>query len=775
MLRIFRAGTSRADVIVAVVSVLLAVAAAATTEPAMRHDWAPIVPGLISSVDSVSGWNPIGLGAPVGYPSSFEAVVVLGSIAGAIGSYGAHVAFMTAIFTVVVGGALYLSRRLAGDVFTHCALVMFATFNPWVYTQLVAGHTFMLLAYGATLWSFAEFFAERPDLRVLVLGAIATAPQIQFAVCDAVGVLFLTLRARDVRPLATVGATLLPVFVGVAMARGSLLGTPLTLAWERDQSILPFSAVALRGYFTHYDAALGPTLDASMVALVTIAIVGASTCAFRRRDIWVPVVTGCVLLFTMGLRGPLAGPIASAFERVPEVGLFRELYDLIGFVAVGYCFLIAAACSRWRALAVLACFAAAPLPILWALHPPETFWVDARVIPAAPIPASTTDRIAFTPASAPLRFRGRGSGVDPDAHRYPSGAVSLNDPERQFPIENALGEFQRSGSTSSLAALGVSTIVPRPWFSTDAESLRGQFALPPSSETRPPERRATISLRPAPSLSLSAPPSIGSLDRIQGSGNALFSDAADAPGFAFWKRFGTMEPVRADPAFVHESDGWVDARLAFFERPELAQSFGGALTTRPNVLIPVRGDRDTLVWVRGVLFDQDGRELVRNGPGYRWEYFDRRVRALRCRGECLVAAQGRVPPRLPFEPRGHVLDPLPHRTFAPWWIVAVVPPGPARLLRYNVRFDARWIAVSGGSVLPHLRIDTAVNGWLLEPTSAPERVVVFEYGAMVVSLAEIGAVIAQIAIVASLVGPATRGGSVVRTRREIRDDGVATR
>jgi hypothetical protein len=67
-------------------------------------------------------------------------------------------------------------------------------------------------------------------------------------------------------------------------------------------------------------------------------------------------------------------------------------------------------------------------------------------------------------------------------------------------------------------------------------------------------------------------------------------------------------------------------------------------------------------------------------------------------------------------------------------------------LRYNVRYDAQWAAWAGGW-LPHVRLDAAVNGWIVRPSPASREVVLVEIVAVAQALLEIVAFAVWLAVV----------------------------
>jgi hypothetical protein len=224
----------------------------------------------------------------------------------------------------------------------------------------------------------------------------------------------------------------------------------------------------------------------------------------------------------------------------------------------------------------------------------------------------------------------------------------------------------------------------------------------------------------------------------------FFGDAAGVHGPsvpAAWSQLKPVESIRASNQFPSAALGWVDARLAFAQRPELAQALGGALTTSEAAVLSLHGGLSTLVFVEGVLRSTEGRVLARTTHGYRWIPLPPNVTGVTCSGLCLVAAQGH-PPSVPLEPEANSALGLPFRAITPWLVIASVPGGAAGALRYNVAYDAGWRAYLDGTFLTHVRLDGAVNGWLISDRGGVRRLLMFESTAAAEVLAEIVVLVA---------------------------------
>ena len=706
--------------------------------PALRHDWAwPTDAESLASLwtSSTSGWDPSGIGAPNLHLNDYlvgGALCMVGFLAGAFAS----------LFALVFGVGLACSlgaAALAGSFHAHPATragaALFALFNPWVYVETVAGHTYMLLAFGALAALVAEARRTEVRPRLAALLVAVTLVQLQFFLpALAIAVLMGCFR-RAWLPLVAgviVGA---PVVVGLVAEYGAFSGVPVTLTWELSQSAPVWAAAHLSGYFAAYTAQLDRFVTWPMGIVLILVLFGIIT-AWRTIDARLIATVAVLSVATAaGLRGPLSVPISWAFTHVSAAALYRELFDVLGFAAIAY--IAAASLASARSVvargALVTCGFA--LFTAWVVWSPWAWWVPAQLIPRAHIDAPAGTRFALLPAFQPLTLGGRGSGLDPDAFAHGS-VTPLNVQAPQFPIDAALARYTFDGDARWLASLGVSDVAVRPWFHSDRESLAFETALAPE----PPVALRVLPLAPAqPRVALITEPEVVTTIDQLGEGNVIFSDAADAHGDGVprsWSAYRPIIPVRAPDRFVNAKDGWVNARLTFTENPLLAQAFGGAATTSAQDELPVITGTPALVFVFGRLIDQDGRTVSDSTVKYRWVKLAADVSAVRCRGLCVVAAQGFPPQDLPALRKRIAVTALIAQSRAPWFVETNVASGDAGALRLNEAYDRNWIATSEGKLLPHVRIDTAVNGWLLPARTATHAVLMIQWAAGLQALLE---------------------------------------
>jgi hypothetical protein len=708
--------------------------------PILRHDWSSPYLSFQDALGSISGWEPSGLGAPVGTPSSFILFPAVTALSALTGPGVAVLLFVLAIGLVCALGAQSCARAITSSWSAQIAAALFAVFNPWVYTKLVAGHAFMLLSYGGAILLLREFLKPaRSQVRLMLCGLLI-APQTQFFALAFFPALYVAAAGRQRLALYTWLLLALPVFVGVTLNRSSLVATPLTVSWENSQSIQPPQALILSGYSTEYAASFAGLATDGLWTIFGLAVVGCIVVfAVERRWSWLPLATAGAVMASFGTHAPWADLVRLAFTRLPETGLFRELYDLLGLAAAGYLALCACAARSVRFVSWIWLAAAAALLAGWIARPPQTFWVTAREVPRVQVPSPPNSRFALIPAFQPMSFAGRGSGIDPDSYPRADGVTPLNQTFPFYPASAALRDYLRHGDTRKLAALSVSCIVVRPWLTSDFHVLRSQLALPVRSEPPRAAAPASACIDYLPELTLSGFPRIGTLDTNIGAGDVFFGDAGRArgPGVpADWQSFGTTQPVRAPNRFVDARDGWVDARLAFLIAPELSQPYGGALTVNPSALLDVRPGLEALVFVRGALRDARGRLVSGSTAGYAWVPLAPDTTQLRCAGLCVVALQG-TPPNLPLNPPAQPAGGVAFRSYTPWFASATLPAGPATFLRYNVAYNDLWLAVLDRTALAHVRVDGIVNGWFLPAREGPQRVYLVEAGALVTACAEI--------------------------------------
>jgi hypothetical protein len=694
--------------------------------PALRHDWFwPVERAafLQTVAGWTSGWDLTGLGHPATHVAQYLLVIpmLLTGLVG--GSTLALAVYVALIGAVIAHAAVRIGKPEAPDRPGALVLTGFLCLNPWVYSELVAGHLGMLLAYGSTIVVGAELARPEPRPRATALAMFGASFQPQFFALAWLGCI-LRSRTRGARMGATYGAlAILPFAAGIASHPAVVASTPLTLTWERVQSVHPLDAFLVRGYFARYDGGFAGW--AGTLATATFALLAAAGAIVARRteSLLLAVLTILCALFAAGTRGLLAPLVAAGFANAPALGLYRELFDLIGLVAAGYALLAARAFARFPVLRWPAGIAVLLLASVWVSGPPGTFWLGGASLPAAER-GTMPGRYAFFPPFQPFTYKGRGSGVD-SALAYPSLALTpLNTYAFGFPESTALAAYWHGGATTALARLGTQRLICRPGFaeSADATGLLGRAIAFPAPDGCAGAGIAVPAA--APLFALQATTRVCSLCRNVGDGDLFFGDAdphvAAALGLA--PGGGTYRLLAPPRTGTDPRAGWIDARLVFAEQPEIAQGFGGAFTTS-DAALPVSAMPQALVAVRGDLRDERGTLVARDTGGYRWAALSPNAEALRCHGSCAVALLGDPPAEAPLEAGRAPAESLDWHRPAPWLVAIDVPAGSATLVRSLDSYDDSWFAFGGGRLAEHVRLDALLNGWLLSPRARPETLV----------------------------------------------------
>ena len=684
--------------------------------PALRQDWAwPINAQSLNDFmfRSTSGWDVRGIGAPNLYLNDYLVGTALYLISKVIGTSLSLFAFAFGSALACALGASRLAGTLGAGPVARAGLALVATFNPFTYTETVAGHMYMVLAYGAIICLLAEARRREFHPASAALLTCLTLSQLQFFIPALLIDLALAMRRKQWLPFATAIAIAAPIGLSLIAEYSAFRVVPQTLAWEEAQSVPPYAAAILTGYFAGYDQSIARVVFWPMWAIVIIATLG---CAVMWREPWAKLaaVLGLTsLVFATGLLGPLGSSQAWTFAHFPATMLYRELYDVLGFTAISYIVLVALATVRNGALGGVALIAGIALAAAWLVHSPWQWWVPARSIPELRVNLPRATRYALIPAFQPLVFRGRGSGLDPDAYAR-LGSTPLNTQLPTYPVDASLARFARTGDSRSLAALGAVAIFARPWLASDSAALKYQRALSTAYTASMPLQGARLNAQPL--VTLLPIPRLGSVDDVLGAGAVFFADAVQVRGVgvpAAWHEYRTLISVTPSNRFVSAQDGWVDARLSFASIPQVAQAFGGAVTTSPSDMLNIDARAQALVWVRGALVSQDGRLVSKTTGSYHWVVIPAGVTALRCIGLCAVATQGFPPAGVPSTPRAADGTAVSFLDRLPWLIEVSVTAGRPGAVRLNEAYDRNWIALMDGRVLPHMRIDATVNGWLL--------------------------------------------------------------
>lgn len=677
--------------------------------PTLRHDWNwPIdraaVPSFVG--EAIGGWIPRGLGALGAHPTTYLLALPMAVVFSIFGPLIALMLFAGVVGYACVRAAEHLSERLGCASPTGMAIGLFALFNPWVYNEVVAGHLVMVLAYAGVIGLIAEMLrgADSSPVRLALWLALIELQLQLFIVAMLAAIAFAAVTRKWLAPVAGF-VVALPSVVGLLAEWSTIVKTPYVLEWQSNQSVVPAALSALNGYFAGYSDRLG--LAAAIAVWVMLALAVAGAVAARRSRAMLVIVAAAAVIFAIvtGVHGPLGLAYEWTVRRVPQSAVFRELYDLAGIFAALVAALGCTAIAAFPKLRYVAFAPAIALLATWIAAPPSRFWVGAQSYPHPRVSAREFTRIALLPAFQPLALRADGGdGADPDAHDYTGNVTPLNEYLPSYPVDMALARYEREGDVAALQDLGVSEIVPRPWLTSLSNGTVGLAASSLAVATKPSQiSSAPLSLQAMPLISQCATPRVVALAQRLNACDIFFGDAAG--------RYPKVSAMRATSDSIDARTDWIDARLAFAAVPALAQGVGGVLT-QSRVPFPIERGA-LLAYVRGQLFDERGGVLASIDQGaFRWIVIPPAVTAVRCAGLCELVAQTPVLPRMELASAASPAIALSFRKLLPWLYVVGDAIAPASLLRFNERFDPGWLAIDHSRILPHVRVDMAINGWM---------------------------------------------------------------
>jgi hypothetical protein len=696
--------------------------------PTLRHDWnwpidAVAMPPFLNEL--IGGWLPAGFGQLNAHPTTYVIALPIALAMWLVGPLGALALFAFAIGWLCVRNAARVSLSWSAGTPAVAGIGLFALFNPWVYNEIVAGHLVMVLAYAGTIGLAGEMLrgAKASSVR-LALWLVLVETQLQFFILAMLALVLFASRTKKWLPPVAGVILALPTIVGLLAERGTIVRIPYSLAWQVYQSVAPAALSALGGYFPGYADRLGVAAEVAVWAVVALALAGV-VIARRSRGVIAAAVAMVVLFVVIaGTQGPLAVPYAWAVHNVPESGVFRELYDLAGLLAVALVVAASAALGSLRPARYVALAAGLALAATWMADPPSDLWIGASSYPHPLVAAPPFSRVALLPAFQPLGLRDSGGdGADPDAHAYPGNVTALNEYLPEYPVDMALALFERRGDAGALRALGVAAIVSRDWLISRANE-RIVLVGPPPPKYSGATARVRYLADPLPLVSTCGAIAVFALPNRLDACGVFFGDAGTA--------YPAVRTLSAHGDSVDPRIDWIDARLAFANEPALAQGLGGVYT-QSRAPYRIESGAFVLAYLRGRLNDSAGRTIGIGRGEFVWLPLPAGAESVVCAGECELVAVARSLPALSRAAANGAVSPVPFRAVTPWLYV-VNGAGASAMLRLNERYDAAWMALRAWRILPHVRVEMAANGWLIG-APAPDPIIIVQLTSLVQMLA----------------------------------------
>lgn len=697
--------------------------------PALRHDWnwpATRESYARAVLDSISGWHPNGIGSPNPRPTTYLLAPLLLFADGVAGPMGALLALLMLSLVVAAAAIFTLSDQVHAPRLAAPLALLFFLFNPWTYVEAVAGHIAMILGLACCAWMLGLRDNGRADMRI-TLALLLSFAQIQyFIVCLALATVW-CVRYRRYGPLALAFLAALPLIIGFLGDWHYLNTIPFYADWQRQQSISPTDAVQLSGYFAAYDRAImAPARIAVFIFSAALLLAGVMR---PRTTLPYVAIAALSIVAASGTRWVAALPYDLAIHHLKFIAIYRELYDILGLVAVAYVSGALVLCSCYRAALIPLGIAAASLAVAWGTLPPSRHWVNSAIVPTLHNVQVSAARSALMPPFQPLQFNGEGSGADPDIYRFALGSV-VNDYLSEYPIDVGLARYEQRRDESMLRALSVETIITRPWLNEDTQALSAQRAVP--QPALPAARRLSGSTS-APVMSLISLPAHSAIPQI-GDNEVYVGDISGSDIVPLPRDVEDAAYRCADPR-----QGWVPSRRIEIEFPYTASPLEGVATSSTVPLqFETNGSYVLASWdgtlrLDGSQYSAPSRRASSSSMWLRLK--NGHAHTVVCLGTCNLL---RIAYRKPeaAKTRTRVLQRLPFRQWAPWLVTVEVPAGPPGAIAYVVRHERAWIAVQAGSILPHIRLDSSINGWLIPGRSSHKKTVLVELVAAAQGAAE---------------------------------------
>lgn len=481
--------------------------------PAFRHDWVwPLDAQQLRQgvLMDLLLWQPTALGSPNPMPVNHPVLwfwylasyVLAPAMVLKITLWGVLTAYAAG-----VGLCAYRASKAQPVLCAASAAV--AVLGPPIFNKFVAGHINYLIALACFPWVLYFAFSKR-TWGIVAMGAVAALSVLQIQIFIIVELIVFGAAVTAVfrgKTAASIAAVVLslslfaPVFL--VIVHGAAIETSFTsmktIAHYELNNSAPFpDAIVGLGYFTHYAERAYAAVPLGWLAmrLLWIVPVLAAIACIRRRDVLTVGLCAAftaLILLVLGLRGPLAGALLTAFNSSLLFSVLRELYHFEGLAWTILCILAAmgmaalwAPIARCAAILALAAAAAAWIPQNYAsqLFPTQApLSATGALSDVSRFPGSWA--ALLLPAQTPIG-QGRTSGADPYA--YPiDGHPSLNG-YRLFGIAQAAAQFgdePTSGAWRYRHLVGVGAVVARPQLHTDVSALyEPPSHVPPWIRTR---------------------------------------------------------------------------------------------------------------------------------------------------------------------------------------------------------------------------------------------------------------------------------------------------
>lgn len=719
--------------------------------PALRQDWwwPTTHQGVVDYFSrSISGWLPIGIGQPNAYPNDYLLAAALFPAMQLLGPLLALFLFAATIGCCFHWVAVLCSRSVEKTRwYVPLVAEVILLFNPWTYTEVVAGHLYMLLGLTGLAITILAVASSSNSPRSLIVGVALALSQMQFFIICVFIVATLAIYRKSARLPFLISLVLAgPIVVGVLYNRRELMSIPFLAIWERSESLNPSAAFAFMGYHPNYVAHVDALFRFGGMLVVFAGVCSVVLC--RSFKTVVPALIGVfVIVLSIGFRGPLAGLEWDLMDKIKALAVFRELYDLIGIAIV--LFVIASVRGSSRTAVRITLIVASLIYVTgWLVSPPARWWLSAERIPVGQVRQLPMSRFALSPAFAPISFRDQGSGLDPRAFDRKRSTV-FNQYIALFPEGTALERFQADGDTAMLRNLGVSLILEDRRFASVGNAL-GQGAYCPA------HTRAIAIKDATPLISLQRFPKISFSGARVGANQVFVSDVpAWFPGNKPRAWFATSRVLRDSFQDVPNGVGWVDAQFVFNRRPALGQPFGGVGAIGISGVLVVQNNY-ILAAVDGLLVSGSGRIIARGkNDQYRWIDLHGR-RSIKCLGTCVVAMESATKPQREqgVEPQSTIDDHYPVRTIRfvfPWLAIGRAFVSSRPVLVFDARFNKGWALWTSRGRARHFMLDHLINAWYLGSTKGSIRLVLIDRTALAQFVLEVIALLSLV-IGLSLVG-----------------------